>query len=65
MARALLQNADVVILDESFAALDPETLQLAMRCALQRARTLLLIAHPRRCAERARVFEHGTATTWW
>jgi ATP-binding cassette subfamily B protein len=46
MARALLQNADVVILDESFAALDPETLQLAMRCALKRARTLLLIAHP-------------------
>jgi ATP-binding cassette, subfamily B, bacterial len=46
MARALLQSADVVILDESFAALDPETLQLAMRCALKRARTLLLIAHP-------------------
>jgi len=46
MARALLQNADVVILDESFAALDPETLQLAMRCALKRATTLLLIAHP-------------------
>ena len=46
MARALLQKADVVILDESFAALDPETLQLAMRCALKRADTLLLIAHP-------------------
>jgi len=46
MARALLQNADVVILDESFAALDPETLQLAMQCALKRATTLLLIAHP-------------------
>jgi ATP-binding cassette subfamily B protein len=46
MARALLQNADLVILDESFAALDPETLQLAMRCALKRASTLLLIAHP-------------------
>jgi ATP-binding cassette subfamily B protein len=46
MARALLQNADLVILDESFAALDPETLQLAMRCALKRANTLLLIAHP-------------------
>jgi ATP-binding cassette subfamily B protein len=27
MARALLQGADLVILDESFAALDPETLQ--------------------------------------
>jgi ATP-binding cassette subfamily B protein len=46
MARALLQDADVVVLDESFAALDPQTLQLAMRCALKRARTLLLIAHP-------------------
>ena len=46
IARALLQNADVVILDESCAALDPETLQLAMRCALNRASTLLLIAHP-------------------
>jgi ATP-binding cassette subfamily B protein len=46
MARALLQKADLVILDESFAALDPETLQLAMRCALKRASTLLLIAHP-------------------
>jgi ATP-binding cassette subfamily B protein len=46
MARALLQGADVVILDESFAALDPETLQLAMKCALQRAPTLVLIAHP-------------------
>jgi ATP-binding cassette subfamily B protein len=46
MARALLQDADVVVLDESFAALDPQTLQLAMRCALKRATTLLLIAHP-------------------
>jgi ATP-binding cassette subfamily B protein len=46
MARALLQNAEVVILDESFAALDPVTLELAMACALKRARTLLLIAHP-------------------
>ncbi|MDQ6707368.1 MAG: ABC transporter ATP-binding protein/permease, partial [Acidobacteriota bacterium] len=46
MARALLQNAGVVILDESFAALDPETLQTALRCALRRSETLLVVAHP-------------------
>ncbi len=46
MARALLQGAEVVILDESFAALDPENLQRALHCALERAPTLLIIAHP-------------------
>ena len=46
MARALLQNADMIVLDESFAALDPETLHLALQCALNRARALLVIAHP-------------------
>ena len=46
IVRALLQEADVVILDESFAALDPETLKRALLCVLQRAKTLVLIAHP-------------------
>jgi ATP-binding cassette, subfamily B, bacterial len=46
MARALLQGADLVILDESFAALDPETLHGCLRCVLQRAATVLVIAHP-------------------
>jgi ATP-binding cassette, subfamily B, bacterial len=46
MARALLQEADLVILDESFAALDPETLQRCLRCVLKRAATVLVIAHP-------------------
>ncbi len=46
IARALLQNTDLVILDESFAALDPETLSQAMQCVLRRAATLLVIAHP-------------------
>ena len=46
IARALLQSADLVILDESFAALDPETLCQALRCVLRRAATLLVIAHP-------------------
>ena len=46
MARALLQEADLVILDESFAALDPEALQRCLRCVLKRAATVLVIAHP-------------------
>ncbi len=46
IARALLQGGDLVLLDESFAALDPETLRRAMECVLSRARTLLVIAHP-------------------
>jgi ATP-binding cassette subfamily B protein len=45
IARALLQNSEVVVLDESFAALDPENLRLALQCVLRRARTLLVIAH--------------------
>lgn len=46
MARALLQGAEVVILDESFAALDPENLNRCLLSALKRAPTLLVIAHP-------------------
>jgi ABC-type multidrug transport system fused ATPase/permease subunit len=46
IARALLQGADLIILDESFAALDPENLQMAMQCAINRAATLMVIAHP-------------------
>jgi ATP-binding cassette subfamily B protein len=46
LARALLQNAQLIILDESFAALDPGTLQRALQCAITRAPTLLVIAHP-------------------
>jgi ATP-binding cassette subfamily B protein len=45
IARALLQDAEVVVLDESFAALDPEILQRAMQCVLKRARSLLVVAH--------------------
>lgn len=45
MARALLQGADVVVLDESFAALDPESLDRALGCVLERAPALLVIAH--------------------
>ncbi len=46
IARALLQKTDLVILDESFAALDPETLSQTLQCVLRRAPTLLVIAHP-------------------
>ena len=46
LARALLQNADVLILDESFAALDPHTTRAAFSCVLERAKTLLVVAHP-------------------
>jgi ATP-binding cassette subfamily B protein len=46
IARALLQRAELVILDESFAALDPESLRQSLSCVLERAPTLLVIAHP-------------------
>ncbi len=46
IARALLQNASMIILDESFAALDPETLRRSLQCVLKRAPALMVIAHP-------------------
>ncbi|WP_394840486.1 ATP-binding cassette domain-containing protein [Pendulispora rubella] len=46
LARALLQGAELVILDESFASLDPETQKQALECAMKRAPTLMVIAHP-------------------
>lgn len=46
MARALLQEGNLVILDESFGALDPENLRQCMECVLKRAETLLVVAHP-------------------
>jgi ATP-binding cassette, subfamily B, bacterial len=46
LARALLQGADLLILDESFAALDPETLEACWRVLLARQQTIVVIAHP-------------------
>ncbi|MDB5600931.1 MAG: transporter ATP-binding protein [Xanthobacteraceae bacterium] len=46
LARALLQKAELTILDESFAALDPETLETCLACALRHTKTLVVIAHP-------------------
>jgi ATP-binding cassette subfamily B protein len=45
LARALLQRADLIVLDETFAALDPETAQVAMDCVVRRAPSLVCIAH--------------------
>lgn len=46
LARALLQRGDLVILDESVAALDPENLRISLECCLRRAKTILIVAHP-------------------
>ena len=45
LARTLLQRADMVILDETFAALDPETSRETMNCVLRRAPAGLCVAH--------------------
>ncbi|AKV03784.1 ABC transporter ATP-binding protein [Labilithrix luteola] len=45
IARALLQGAKVVVFDESFAALDPVTMQRVVACVVRRAPTLFVIAH--------------------
>jgi ATP-binding cassette subfamily B protein len=45
MARALLQGADLVLLDESFAELDPESLRHCLTQVAELAGTLLVVAH--------------------
>ena len=46
LARALLQGAPLTVMDESFAALDPQTLARCLSCAMANTDTLLVIAHP-------------------
>ncbi len=46
LARALLWRAELVVRDESFAALDPESLEQCLETVLRRAPSLLVIAHP-------------------
>jgi ATP-binding cassette subfamily B protein len=46
IARTLLQKAELIVLDENFGALDPETMKLSIKCVASRASSLLVIAHP-------------------
>jgi ATP-binding cassette, subfamily B, bacterial len=45
MARALLQGADLVVLDESFAELDPDSLRRCLPEAAELSKSLLVVAH--------------------
>lgn len=46
IARALLQRADLIILDESFSALDAGSLRQSLECVVQHAPALVVVAHP-------------------
>ncbi len=46
VARALLQQPQVLIIDESFGALDPENFDRVMKYVVERAETLIVISHP-------------------
>ncbi len=46
IARTLLQGVELVILDESFASLDPETMRVAVRCVLKHTPTVVVVSHP-------------------
>ncbi|HET9627328.1 MAG TPA: ABC transporter ATP-binding protein [Kofleriaceae bacterium] len=46
IARTLLQGVELVILDESFASLDPETMRLAVNCVLAHAPSIVVVSHP-------------------
>jgi ATP-binding cassette, subfamily B, bacterial len=45
MARALLQGTDLVVLDESFAELDPDSLRQCLPEAAELSKSLLVVAH--------------------
>ena len=45
LARTLLQRAELVVLDETFGALDPGALEQCMNVVLARAKALLVITH--------------------
>ena len=45
LARTLLQRAELLVLDETFGALDPGTLEKCMKVVLERAKALVVITH--------------------
>jgi ATP-binding cassette subfamily B protein len=45
LARALLQKPELLVLDESFSALDSENMERVMRCVSSRSQAVLAIAH--------------------
>jgi ATP-binding cassette subfamily B protein len=45
VARALLQAPGLLVLDESFGALDPENVERAVRCVERRASAVLAVVH--------------------
>lgn len=46
IARALLSGADLLILDGSVAALNPENMKLSMDYVCQKSETLMVIVYP-------------------
>ena len=46
LARAMLQGAELMILDETFAALDPHTLRRCLTFVMAEAPALVVVAHP-------------------
>lgn len=46
IARALLQKTELVLFDESFAALDPANLRKCLETVIERSPTLMVVAHP-------------------
>jgi ATP-binding cassette subfamily B protein len=46
LGRALLSRGDLLVLDESLSALDPESLASAHQSLHRRAPSVLMVAHP-------------------